>query len=82
MSHEFKTLQHQINNQGIAILLMDILGRNANVKDDHFRDELSIVIDMISSNDDIKGAVISAIKNDVTAASLRIHLKPSRACQK
>lgn len=67
MSHEFKTLQYQINSQGIAILLMDIPGSNANVMGDHFRDELSIAIDMISSNDDIKGAVISSIKNDFMA---------------
>ena len=67
MSSEFKTFQYHVNHQGVAILLMDIPGSNANVMGDEFRDELSTAIDIIAGDDNIKGAVISSVKNDFMA---------------
>lgn len=67
MSSEFKTIQYQLNEQGIAILLMDIPGSNANVMGDAFRDELDLAVNLIASDDNIKGAVIGSVKNDFMA---------------
>jgi len=64
MSSEFKTIQYQLNEQGIAIILMDIPGSNANVMGDAFRDELDLAVNLIASDDNIKGAVIGSVKND------------------
>ena len=67
MTHEFNTLRYSVNDQGIAILLMDIPGSNANVMGDAFRDELSAAIDLISTDQNIIGAVLSSAKNDFMA---------------
>ncbi|MDF1691399.1 MAG: 3-hydroxyacyl-CoA dehydrogenase NAD-binding domain-containing protein [Zhongshania sp.] len=67
MSSQFKTIQYQLNEQGIAILLMDIPGSNANVMGDAFRDELDLAVNLIASDDNIKGAVIGSVKNDFMA---------------
>lgn len=67
MTHEFNTLRYSVNDQGIAILLMDIPGSNANVMGDAFRDELAAAIDLISTDQNIIGAVLSSAKNDFMA---------------
>ncbi|QQD17337.1 enoyl-CoA hydratase/isomerase family protein [Spongiibacter nanhainus] len=67
MNIEFNTIHYSVNDQGIAILLMDIPGSNANVMGDDFRDELSAAIDIIAANEAIKGAVLSSAKNDFMA---------------
>ena len=68
-----KTIQFEIDQDGIAVLTIDLPHQTMNVLDPIFMEELETSIDRILSEESIVGAVLTTGKKDFMAgADLRM----------
>jgi 3-hydroxyacyl-CoA dehydrogenase/enoyl-CoA hydratase/3-hydroxybutyryl-CoA epimerase len=63
------TIQYEVGNDGIAILTIDLPGRPMNVLAPEFMNELETLTDRISSDDAVKGAVLTSGKKSFIAGA-------------
>ncbi len=64
-----KTIQYEVDSDGIAILTIDLPGRPMNVLSPEFMQDLEDLTDRISRDDDVKGAVLTSGKNSFIAGA-------------
>ena len=63
------TIQYEVGNDGIAILTIDLPGRPMNVLAPEFLQDLENLTDRISSDDAVKGAVLTSGKKSFIAGA-------------
>jgi len=63
------TIQYQVGNDGIAIMIIDLPGRSMNVLTPEFLNDLETLTDRISSDDAVKGAVLTSGKKSFIAGA-------------
>jgi len=63
------TIQYEVGNDGIAILTIDLPGRPMNVLAPEFMNDLEALTDRISSDDAVKGAVLTSGKKAFIAGA-------------
>lgn len=64
-----KTIRFEVDSDGIALLTIDVAERSMNVLTPELQADLSESIDKISSDDAIKGAVITSAKSSFVAGA-------------
>jgi len=64
-----QTIQYEVGNDGIAILTIDLPGRPMNVLAPEFMSDLETLTDRISSDDAVKGAVLTSGKKSFIAGA-------------
>ncbi|MCF6197044.1 MAG: enoyl-CoA hydratase-related protein, partial [Emcibacter sp.] len=55
-------IKHELDQDGIALLTIDLPGKSMNIISAQLLDELEELVGRIAENDDIKGAVITSGK--------------------
>ena len=63
------TIQYEVGNDGIAILTIDLPGRPMNVLSPEFLADLETLTDRVSSDDTVKGAVLTSGKKSFIAGA-------------
>lgn len=63
----YTTLQFKLDNDGIALVTIDVPNSNANVVSDALRDDLAAVVEKVRADDHIKGVVLTSAKADFMA---------------
>lgn len=63
----FTTLKYEVGDDGVALITIDVPGGSANVMTTAFRADLAAVIEQVSADSAVKGAVITSAKADFMA---------------
>ncbi|MBK5123962.1 enoyl-CoA hydratase/isomerase family protein [Burkholderia sp. R-69980] len=61
------TLQFKVEDDGVAVVTIDVPGSSANVMNDAFRSDLAAAIDRVTNDSAIRGAVLTSGKSDFMA---------------
>ncbi|UCC15491.1 MAG: enoyl-CoA hydratase/isomerase family protein [Gammaproteobacteria bacterium] len=64
-----ETIKYQLDDDGIAILTIDIADRSMNVLTPEFMKDLDATIDRIAADDAVKGAIITSAKSSFIAGA-------------
>ncbi len=63
------TIRYEVDDQGIAILTLDVTGRSMNVVTPQFVTELAALVDKVAEDDAVKGAVVTSAKDAFMAGA-------------
>jgi 3-hydroxyacyl-CoA dehydrogenase/enoyl-CoA hydratase/3-hydroxybutyryl-CoA epimerase len=64
-----ETIKYQLDDDGIAILTIDIADRSMNVLTPEFMADLDAAIDTVAADDDVKGAIVTSAKSAFIAGA-------------
>jgi 3-hydroxyacyl-CoA dehydrogenase/enoyl-CoA hydratase/3-hydroxybutyryl-CoA epimerase len=64
-----KTLNYQIEEDGIATLTIDIPGKPMNVMDPAFNQDFAEAMEALIGNDDVRGIIVTSAKSDFMAGA-------------